>query len=106
LLDPLIPRRLQALLADHLVRIESEQDGDAAFDVLEVGLRDQFERPRFEDRIEAVADLQLEVSFAVRVCVGDRAAEVAVLEVTEGVDLERHPVIGAVLGEGVADLVS
>jgi len=66
------------LLSDHLVRIQPEQRRDTALDLLEVGLRDERELARLENRVEAIADLELEVPLPAVVVAGDRAAEIAV----------------------------
>ena len=60
------------LLADHLVGVEAEGVGDATLDAREVALRRERECHGFEDRIEAIGDLEFEGSLAAGVLVANR----------------------------------
>lgn len=59
---------------------------------------------RLEDRVKAIADLELEPTVALPVLVLDGAAEVAVLRVAEVWDREGDAMKWCALGEGPLDL--
>src|SRR6266508_2393772 len=92
------------LLADHLVRIEAVEERRLELDATEVRLLLECEIARVEDRIEAVADLELEAPAAVLVLVLDRPAEVPFLLVAELRNREGDPVERSPLGKGAFDL--
>jgi len=69
--------------------------GRRELDLSEVRLVHERQIDRVEDRVEPIADLQLEGTSAVPVFIGHAAAEVAVLGVAEGWDGERNAVEGA-----------